>query len=138
MTCSSELAHQMGSKNRPTGSKRRREDPGGLGYDRRAVVLVALLVGAALAVGGATFAVLKAIVLWRQAKRTAGAFTRELGSFEEKTTRTERHLAEWETASANLDAALERLRASRARLRVLEDALDQAQARVRWLRVLLP
>jgi exonuclease VII small subunit len=102
------------------------------------VVLVALLVGAALAVGGATFAVLKAIVLWRQAKRTAGAFTRELGSFEEKTTRTERHLAEWETASANLDAALERLRASRARLRVLEDALDQAQARVRWLRVLLP
>lgn len=102
------------------------------------MVLGALLVGAVLALGGVTFAVVKAIALWRQAKRTARAFTRELESFEERATRTERHLAEWESASAKLDAALERLRASRARLRVIQDALDQAQARVRWLRVFLP
>ncbi len=47
-------------------------------------------------------------------------------------------VAEWERASADLEAAIERLRISRARLQVLTDALERAQGRTRWLRVFLP
>jgi hypothetical protein len=107
-------------------------------YDRRAMVLVAFLVGlAASAIGGAV-AVTRGLALWRQTKRTGGALARELSSFDEGAARTERHLAEWERASAELDLALERLRVSRARLSVLQDAVEHAQGRVRWLRVFLP
>jgi hypothetical protein len=102
------------------------------------VVLVAFLIGLAVAVVAGAVAVLRAIALWRQTRRTASSFATELGSFEEKAARTERHLAEWERSSAEFDAALERLRASRARLLVLQNALGTAQARVRWLRVFVP
>jgi hypothetical protein len=102
------------------------------------VVLAALLAGLALTLIGGTFAVVRAIGLWRQAKRTGGSFVRELGSFDERSAQAERHLAEWERASGDLQVALERLRASRARLQVLQDSLAQAQARIRWLRVFLP
>jgi exonuclease VII small subunit len=102
------------------------------------VVLASFLVGAALAIGGGTFAAVRGIRLWRQTKRTGGALVRELASFEERSARSERHLAEWERSNAALEVALERLRASRARLQVLQNALAQAQARVRWLRVFLP
>jgi exonuclease VII small subunit len=107
-------------------------------YDRRAVVLGAFLVGLAVSAAGATVAVVRGLTFWRQTKRTGRTFTSELESFEQKASRTERHLAEWEKSSAGLDEALARLRVSRARLRVLQDALDQAQARVRWLRVFVP
>ena len=102
------------------------------------MVLLAFLAGLVVALLGAAFALIRGIGLWRQAKRTGGAFARELGSFEERSARTERHLAEWEKSSADLHLALERLRASRARLQVLEDAVAQAQSRVRWLREFLP
>jgi exonuclease VII small subunit len=123
--------HKFGSRAQPEACE-------AVGYDRPAVVFGALLVGAALALGGGSVAVFRGIALWRQLKRTGAAFARELESFDERSTRTERHLAEWERSSTELEAALERLRASRARLRALQDALDQAQARVRWLRVFLP
>ena len=102
------------------------------------MVLLAFLAGLALALIGGVFAAVRAVGLWRQAKRTGGAFARELGSFEQRSAATERHLAEWERAGGDLEAALARLRASRARLQVLQNALAQAQARVRWLRVFLP
>jgi hypothetical protein len=102
------------------------------------VVLAAFLAGLALALIGIAFAVARAIGLWRQAKRTGGVFVRELGSFEERSAHAERHFAEWERASADLQVAVERLRASRARLQVLQDSIAQAQARIRWLRVFLP
>ena len=102
------------------------------------MVLVAFLVGAAISVSAGTVAALRALRLWRQLKRTGGLFARELGAFEEKASRTERHLSEWERSNAELDAALERLRFSRARLRALQDAIEQAQGRVRWLRVFVP
>jgi exonuclease VII small subunit len=110
----------------------------GVGYDRRAVVLGAFLVGLALALAGSAFAAVRAFGLWRQTKRTGRAFAHELSSFEERSAQSERHLAEWERATHDLEAALERLRMSRARLQVLQNALAQAQARVRWLRVFLP
>jgi exonuclease VII small subunit len=107
-------------------------------YDRRTVVLVALLVGLAASLLAAVVVAVRGVGLWRQTKRTGAAFARELSSFEERTARIESHLAEWERSSTDLDRALERLRVSRARLRVLQDALDQAQGRVRWLRAFLP
>jgi exonuclease VII small subunit len=109
-----------------------------LGYDRATVVLVAFLAGATLALSGGAVALVRGIRLWRQTKRTGGAFVRELASFEERSAHIERHLAEWERSNASLEVALERLRASRARLQMLQNALEQAQARVRWLRVFLP
>jgi len=107
-------------------------------YDRRAVVLLAFLAGLALVVVGATLTVVRAVGLWRQMKRTGGTFGVELSSFEERSARTERLLAEADRASSDLDAALERLRVSRARLHVLLGALDRAQARVGWLRAFVP
>ena len=102
------------------------------------MVLIAFLVGLGASLLGGVVAVVRGLGLWRQTKRTGAAFARELSSFEERTARTERHLAEWERSSGELDRALERLRVSRARLKVLQDALDRAQGRVRWLRVFLP
>lgn len=102
------------------------------------MVLTAFLAGLALTLVGGAFAVVRAFGLWRQAKRTGGVFARELGSFEERSATTERHLAQWERASGDLQVALERLRASRARLQVLQSSLAQAQARIRWLRIFLP
>jgi exonuclease VII small subunit len=102
------------------------------------VVLLAFVVGLALVVPGTAVAIVRGVELWRQLRHTNRAVSVELGSFEERTARTERHLAEWERSSAELEAALSRLRVSRARLRVLQDAIDQAQARVRWLRVFVP
>lgn len=102
------------------------------------MVLFAFLVGLTLALIGGLIAAVRAVRLWRQAKRTGGVFARELGSFEERSAATERHLAQWERASGDLQVALERLRASRARLQVLQSSLAQAQARIRWLRIFLP
>ena len=102
------------------------------------MVLVAFLVGAALAIGGGAFAAVRGVRLWRETKRTGGVFARELASLQERSAVTERHLAEWEHSNTALEVALQRLHASRARLQVLQNALAQAQARVRWLRVFLP
>jgi len=106
--------------------------------DLTLVVLAAFLVGLAVTICAAVLAVLRAIALWRNAKRTGGIFTAELSSFEERAARTERLLAEAERSSAELGAALARLRVSRARLDVLLGSLEAAQRRTRWLRVLLP
>jgi hypothetical protein len=107
-------------------------------YDRRAMVLIAFLVGLALVAAGAALLVVQALGFWRQVKSTGGAFGAELSLFDERSARTERVLAESDRASRDLELALDRLRVSRARLQVLLAALDRAQARVRWLRALLP
>ena len=102
------------------------------------IVLVAFVVGAAVSLVAATLAVVRGIGLWRQTKRTGESFMSELSAFEERSARTERHLSEWERSNAELGPALDRLRVSLARLRVLQDALERAQSRVRWLRVFVP
>jgi hypothetical protein len=102
------------------------------------MVLAAFLVGLALSLGATVFAVVRGVGLWRVARRVGREIGAELAKFEERTARTERLLAESERASRDLQAALERLRVSRARLQVLLDALGRGQDRVRWLRVFLP
>ena len=102
------------------------------------MVLAAFLAWLALVIAGTVYAAVRAFGLWRQAKRTGRALATELSSFEERTARAERHLAEWERASSDLSLALGRLRASRARLQVLLDAVERAKRRTRWVRVLVP
>ncbi len=102
------------------------------------MVLAAFLVGLAVTTSATVFAVVRGITLWRGAKRSGGAITSELASFEERAARTEQLFAEAERSSQELDAALARLRVSRARLDVLLGSLETAKRRTRWLRVLLP
>jgi len=102
------------------------------------VILYAFLVGLAVAVVAIVFVSLQGFALWRQAKRTGGKFSAELSSFEERSAQAERLLAEADRSSQDLEAAVARLRVSRARLEVLLGSLEAAQRRTRWLRVLLP
>ena len=81
---------------------------------------------------------MRGVQLWRTARGTGRLFEAELSVFEERTARTERLLAEADASSRNLEAALARLRVSQARLAVLRNEVERAQARVRWLRAFLP
>ena len=102
------------------------------------MVLTAFLVGLAVAVAAIVFVVVRGFGLWRQAKRTGGVLSAELASFEERAARTERLLGEAERSSKDLEAAVERLRVSRARLHVLVGSLETARRRARWMRVFIP
>jgi len=102
------------------------------------VILISFLIGLTLALAATVVVVFRGIELWRQAKGTGKRLTAELESFEERSARTERLLAEAELSSQDLEAALARLRVSRARLDVLLDSVEAARRRTRWLRVLVP
>ena len=102
------------------------------------MILTAFLVGLVLSLVGLLVVVVRAVALWRQGKRTGGMFEDELALFDERSARTEQLLAEADRASQTLQAATERLRASRAQLDVLLGALSDAQRQTRWLRVFLP
>jgi hypothetical protein len=102
------------------------------------VVLTAFLAGLVLSLAGVFVLALRALELWKQAKRTGSAFTSELALFEERSARTEELLAEADRASRDLQAAQERLRVSKARLDVLLGSIETARERTRWLRVFLP
>ncbi|MDQ3671797.1 MAG: hypothetical protein M3364_05060 [Actinomycetota bacterium] len=102
------------------------------------MVLLAFLVGLVVAVVATVFCVVRGVQLWRQMKRTSRAMSGEMASLEEKTARIETLLAQADRRSGELEAALERLRISRARLQVLRGAIESAQARTRWLRAFLP
>jgi hypothetical protein len=102
------------------------------------MVLVTFLAGLVLVIVATVVCVVRGVRLWRQLKRTSRTIGAELSTFEARTARTEALLAQVERKSGELEAALERLRISRARLQVLRDAIESAQGRVRWLRALLP
>ena len=102
------------------------------------MILTAFLVGLVLVLVGLVFVVVRAVALWRQGKRTGAAFGDELALFEQRSARAERLLAEADRANQDLQAAVERLRVSRARLNVLLGSLETAQRRTRWLRAFLP
>jgi exonuclease VII small subunit len=102
------------------------------------MVLAAFLVGLAVSLGAVALVVVRAIGLYRQAKRTGRALSEPLSALEVKAAEVDRHLDAFERSSRELERALAQLRRSRATLRVLLDSIERAQARVRWLRVLLP
>ena len=102
------------------------------------MILLAFLIGLAAVVAATVLLVVRGLGLWRTARGTQRRLSAELAAFGERTARTERLLAENETASRELREALERLRVSQARLAVLTGALERATARTRWLRAFLP
>jgi hypothetical protein len=102
------------------------------------MVLISFLAGLALVLLATLFCVVRGVGLWRQMKRTGRAVGAELNAIEERTVRTETLLHQAERRGGELEAALDRLRLSRARLQVLRGALESAQARMRWLRAFLP
>ena len=102
------------------------------------MVLTAFLVGLVLVVVGLFVVVVRGLALWKQGKRTGKTITGELALFEERSARTEELLADAERAQADLQAATERLRVSRAQLQVLLGSLEGAKRSTRWLRVFLP
>ena len=102
------------------------------------MILTAFLVGLMLSLVGLFIAVIRGFALWRLVKRTGGLFTSELALFEERSARTEQLLADADRSNQDLQAATERLRASRAQLDVLLGSLETARRRTRWLRAFLP
>ena len=102
------------------------------------MILLAFLIGLAVAVVATIVCIVRGVRLWRQFKRTGRTMGAELAALEEKSARTEALLARAESRSAELEAALERLRVSRAQLQVLRDAIESSQARLRWLRAFIP
>ena len=102
------------------------------------MILSAFLVGLAMSLVGIVIGSVRGVLLWRQGKRTGRVITSELELFEERSARTEQLLGDADRASRDLQAAIERLRVSRARLQVLLGSLEGAQRRTRWLRVFLP
>jgi hypothetical protein len=124
-------------QNVPIGSGARSKSSRDGGYDRD-VILASFLVGLVVVICATAFCVVRGFQLRRQAKTTGALLGEEVARFEERSARTERLLAEAETASKELEAALERLRRSRAELQILLDAVERAKARTRWLRAFLP
>jgi hypothetical protein len=102
------------------------------------MVLAAFLAGLVLVLVALAVCAVRAFRLRRQAKVTGRAFSSEVSQFEARSARTERLLAEAEGSSKELEAALERLRVSRARLGVLTTEIERAKDRTRWLRTYLP
>ena len=102
------------------------------------MVLTAFLVGLVLGVVGLFVVAIRGFALWKQGKRTGKAITGELALFEERSARTEELLGDAERAQADLQAATERLRISRAQLQVLLGSLEGTKRTTRWLRVFLP
>jgi len=102
------------------------------------MILLSFLIGLVLVVVAAAFCTVRGLRAWRQFKRTSKTMGAELDSLETRTARTETLLALAETRSGELEAALERLRVSRAQLQVLRGAVESARARTRWLRAFLP
>ena len=102
------------------------------------MILTAFLVGLVLSLVGLFVVVVRALALWRQGKRAGRAFSTELALFEERSARAEQLLADADRANLDLADATERLRVSRAQLKVLLDSIETARRRTRWLRVFLP
>ena len=102
------------------------------------MVLATFLIGLALVIVAAAVCVVRGVRFWKQMKRVSRTMNAELATLEARSARTETLLAQVESRSGELAAARERLRISRARLQVLLDAVESAQARMRWLRAFIP
>jgi len=102
------------------------------------VVLYSFFFSLLVVTGATGYTVVNGVSLWRQAKRTGRTLTAELASFDERSARTERLLAEADRSGQALAEAQERLRISRARLKVLTESLERSQRRMQWIRDFIP
>ena len=102
------------------------------------MVLLVFLVSLAIVLVATIVCVVRGLRFWRRFKRTGRAFSTEMALFDERSARTERLLADSGRTSEELEAALARLRASRAHMQVLLDSVARAKKRIGWLRAFFP
>jgi hypothetical protein len=99
---------------------------------------LALLVFLAGFAGGLAYAILRAIALWRQLKRTSGMLSAEAARIAEVAEGIQAHLDRAAASSAKLREALQRLALSRARLEVELQAVGEARHTMRRLLWFVP
>ncbi len=99
------------------------------------IVLAVLLVGVLC---GIAYVVVRGIAMWRQIKRTGGAFSRESARIADASAEMQVHLDRAEASSARLADATARLMSSRAQLEVQLQAVREARHTVRRLLWFLP
>ena len=97
-----------------------------------------LLVFLAGLLGGLAYAVLRALVLWRQLKRTGESFGDEAARIAEVAGGIQAHLDKASTSSGRLSDASRRLAASRAVLDVQLQAIREARHTIRRLLWFVP
>ena len=102
------------------------------------VFWIAIAVLLAGVVGGIAYAVVRGLALWRQLKRTGGAFGDEAARISHASEQIQGHLDRASGSSARLAEALQRLAVSRARLDVQLQAVREARHTVRRLLWFLP
>jgi len=94
------------------------------------IALAVLLAGI---IGGLAYAILRGIALWRQVKRTGGAFTVETSRIAVVADGIQTHLDRAGASSERLRASAGRLSVSRARLDVQLQAVREARLTFRRL-----
>lgn len=101
-------------------------------------VWIALAFYLAGLVAGLLYVVFRGLALWRQVKRTGGAFGAESARIAEVTEQIQEHLDRAGASSARLGAVAARLALSRAKLDVQLQAIREARHTVRRLLWFLP
>jgi hypothetical protein len=99
------------------------------------LALAVLLIGV---LGGIAYAVLRGLALWRQVKRSGGAFSAESARISDASARIETHMERAAASGDNLRDATARLSTSRARLDVQLQAIREARHTMRRLLWFLP
>jgi hypothetical protein len=89
-------------------------------------------------VAGLAYVVFRGFSLWRQVKRTGGAFSEETARIAEASEQIQVHLDSASASSERLSAVAERLAVSRARLEVQLQAIREARHAMRRLLWFLP
>lgn len=102
------------------------------------IVWIALAFYLAGLVAGLVYVVFRGLVLWRQVKRTGGAFSRESARIADASAQIQEHLDRAGASSARLGAVSARLAASRTKLGVQLQAVREARHTVRRLLWFLP
>jgi hypothetical protein len=101
-------------------------------------VWLALLVYLVATIGGITYAVLRALALWRQLKNTGRSFSDEAARIADTAAEIQSHLDRASASSERLGDASRRLAASRAALDVQLRAIREARHSVRRVLWFLP
>ena len=99
---------------------------------------LALIFALVLTVAAAIYATLKGLEAFRAFKRLGSLAGGELDRISAATSEIERHLELAAESGTRLEASLERLRASRARLNVLTSALADVRAAVGRVTAVVP
>ena len=102
------------------------------------LVWIALAIYLAGLVAGLVYVVFRGLALWRQVKRTGGAFGTESARIAEASEQIQEHLDRAGASSARLGAVSARLGVSRATLDVQLQAIREARHTVRRLLWFLP